>query len=283
MSFKLKTQERAAWFALAGALLGVLALHPITMVIYWLEFHQGPAGAGIGLWSFLAGRIGLSFTPAMLPMSALFAALGVAAGLAFAGFQQALSARERAAQNLREELVRDLPLVIAGGETEKVEFKESVRWDAEISSVNRQLETAVVKTVAGFLNARGGSLILGVDDTGAVKGLEHDFGTLKRADSDGYEQYLMGVVKKRLGGDLCPLIHLAFTRIARRRVCRVIVEPAHRPVYLEEAGSATLYLRMGNSTRRLDVREAIDHVARRWPGRPTGSSLFRWLPGPANR
>lgn len=275
--------RRSVAFALAGALLGVLVLHPITMAIYWLEFRQDLAALGTGLWHFLAGRMWLSFTPAMLPMSGLFAAIGAGAGLAFAGFQQALSAGERAAVNLREELVRDLPLVIAGGETEKVEFKTSLRWDHQARSVNRSLEPVAMKTIAGFLNGNGGSLILGVDDTGEPTGLERDFGTLKRPDSDGYHQFLMGAVKKRLGGDLCSLVHAAFSSLKEKDVCRVVVEPSHRPVYFEEGGVARLYLRMGNTTRRLDAREAVDYVARRWPKPSRRLGLSRWLPRSVGR
>lgn len=263
-------RKRSVAFTLAGMLLGVVVLHPTTMVIYWLEFREALTTSESGLWTFLVGRMWLSFTPSMLPMSGLFAALGGGAGLAFSGFQKALSSRERAAENLRQELARDLPLVIAGGETEKVEFKSSLRWDHAIKSVNRSLERVAAKTIAGFLNAGGGSLILGVNDKSETLGLEQDFSTLKRPDSDGYEQFMMGLIKKRLGGDLCPLVHLAFTSVEQRAVCRVVVEPSPRPVYLEEEGSARLYLRMGNGTRRLDVREAVEYVSRRWPERGSG-------------
>ena len=276
MRFATVESGQVPMFLGVGAVLGVLVLHPITMVIYWYEFQHGVTEGSTGLWLFVARRTWLSFTPPMLPMTGVFAALGGAVGLAFAHFQHALLAKDRATRNLREELVRDLPQVVAGGETGRVEFKSSLRWDHEARSVNRNLETAAVKAIAGFLNGKGGSLILGVDDLGGVIGLERDFGTLRRTDRDGYEQYLMGVVKKRLGGDLCPLIHLVFARVEGRDVCRVVVEPSHRPVYLEEAGSVRLYLRTGNSTRGLDVREAVDYVARRWRRRSGRSLVTEW-------
>lgn len=274
---------RTVYFGVGSALLGILILHPITMVIYWFEFQRDLAESWTGLWSFVTERMWLSFTPGMLPMSVVFAALGGGAGLLLAAFQRALSVRDRAARNLREELVRDLPLVIAGGETEKIEFKRSLRWDHGMKSVNRDLETVATKTIAGFLNANGGSLILGVDDQGGIKGLRHDFETLKRPDPDGFQQYVMGVIKKRLGGDLCPLIHLAFTKVEQRDVCRVVIEPSHRPVYLEEAGSAKLYLRMGNSTRQLDAKEAVDYVGRHWRLGSTRPLLPAWLRGQRER
>lgn len=259
------TLSQRAILTASGALLGVMLLHPVTMVIYWFEFHSLLAQDTPGLWSFVIGRMLKSFTPSMLPMSGLFGALGGAAGLSLSAFLRTLSARERATRNLREELVRDLPLIVAGGESEKIEFKASIRWDESSSSVNRTLETVAAKTIAGFLNGSGGSLILGVNDAGSAVGLEKDYGSLKRPDRDGFEQFAMGLVKQRLGGDLCPLVHPVFGRIAGKEVCRLVIEPSHRPVYLQEGKDARLYLRMGNSTRWLDVREAIDYVARRWP------------------
>lgn len=261
-----------------GAILGVVALHPITMVIYWLEFQDELAGPFVSLGRFLAQRMWLSFTPEMLPMSGLFAALGGGAAVAFSAFERVLLVKERTARNLRDELARDLPLVLERGETEEIEFKASLRWDHARNSINRSLETAAVRAIAGFLNGAGGSLVLGVDDEGGVRGLERDYGTLHRPDRDGYQQFVMDLVRRRLGGDLCPNVHLGFARVDGLDVCRVVVEPSERPVYLEEGKDPGLYLRMGASTRRLDVREAVEYVARRWPSGGGRSSRFRgWL------
>ena len=41
------------------------------------------------------------------------------------------------------------------------------------------------------MNAQGRSLLIGVADDGSVVGLENDFQTLNRKDSDGYTQALM--------------------------------------------------------------------------------------------
>ena len=42
------------------------------------------------------------------------------------------------------------------------------------------MEHVVVKTVCGFLNAEGRTLLIGVDDDGQVVGLEKDLSTLGR-------------------------------------------------------------------------------------------------------
>lgn len=90
------------------------------------------------------------------------------------------------------------------GESERVEFKSSARWDYVNNRPNRAIEEAVVRTIAGFLNHRGGSLLIGIDDGGEVVGLKADYHTLRDKNRDGFERFLMGLVRNGLA-DLCTL------------------------------------------------------------------------------
>ena len=62
--------------------------------------------------------------------------------------------------------------LIEGGENHRVEFKSSIRYDYRQKTTNRDLETVIAKTIAGFMNANGGRLLIGVNDQGEVLGLE---------------------------------------------------------------------------------------------------------------
>jgi hypothetical protein len=46
----------------------------------------------------------------------------------------------------------------------------------------------------------------------------------------------------------------------------VIVEPSDRPVYFHDGDTSRYFVRTGNSTRELDVREAMEHIGRRFAG-----------------
>ena len=53
------------------------------------------------------------------------------------------------------------------------------------------MQQRLVKTVCGFLNAEGGTLLIGVDDSGVPIGLTNDMSTLgNKANRDGYELFL---------------------------------------------------------------------------------------------
>ncbi len=168
---------------------------------------------------------------------------------------------------LERELDEELPLLIASGEGERLEFKSSLRWDRRENRVNRSLQQVVLKTVAGFLDHEGGTLLTGVGDDGSIIGIEADMQSLKHANRDGFERLLMDLVKDGFGGHECALVHCRFYEVTEKTVCRVIAERKADPVHFVEGGTARLMLRIGNGTRELDVRDAQAHLRNRTPGR----------------
>lgn len=253
-----RNRSPASWqglaaHALLGALAGMILLHPVTKAIYGVEWYGAESEVE---------RIALAFSERMLPMTGAFAIVGAALGLIFGAYHRLLARQRRALGFLQAELDRTVPSLIAGGESEHVEFKAAARWDIQRGSVNRELEEAIARTIAGFLNHTGGSLLIGVKDDGTVAGLDNDYRTLHDPDRDGFERFIMSLVRTRLGGDVCALIHVTFQRADERDICRVIVEPSDRPVYLRDQGAAHFLVRAGNSTRELDVREAMEYIER---------------------
>lgn len=249
--------------ALLGALAGTLVLHPVTKAIYGEEWH--------GVREFVA-RVALAFSPRMLPMGVAFAVLGAVIGLVFGGYHRLLAKQRRALGFLEAELGRTVPSLVAAGESEHVEFKASARWNIERGSVSRDLEEAIARTIAGFLNHTGGSLLIGVTDEGAVCGMDQDYRTLHDQNRDGFERFIVSLVRTRLGGEACTLAHVAFHQSGDRDICRVIVEPSDRPVYFHDGDTSRYFVRTGNSTRELDVREAMEHIGRRFAGGGGGRS-----------
>ena len=220
-----------------GFLLGVLLLHPLTKTVYWFEFHR-EFQADVPLWNFLADRLQSHLFVEMLPMSLVFGFIGAVIGAGFGIYHLRLSAQHLAVRRLVTELGRDILSLIAAGENEQTEFKSSVRWDVKRARVNKALEMVIAKTIAGFMNHIGGSLLVGVDDDGQILGLENDYKSLKHKNRDGFEQCLIDIVKARLGGDKCRFLHVAFSSVEEKDVCRIVVEPAGEPVYCNDGGVA---------------------------------------------
>jgi len=167
--------------------------------------------------------------------------------------------------HLKSELNKDIFSIIQQGEGSHLEFKSSLRWDMVESRINRSLEGVVLKTLAGFLNSPiGGTLLIGVTDNGDIIGLEKDYQTLKKPSQDGFEQNLMTSIANNLGTDLCQFVHVLFHVIDDKDVCRLIVSPASRPVFLDQGNAPKFFVRTGGGTRDLNIQEALDYIHGRW-------------------
>jgi hypothetical protein len=159
------------------------------------------------------------------------------------------------------------------GEGASVEFEASLRWDVNERHVNKALERVVTKTVAGFLNGRGGTLLIGVDDAGAAVGFSDDYASLNRPDRDGFERHLLQILVAGLGGQARRFFAVDFATVDGQEVCALSVRPADAPTYLRDGAEPRLYVRTGNATTPLALDDAVRYVGGRWPGKTTGPLL----------
>lgn len=197
--------------------------------------------------------------------TALLLAVGCSLGLSFvvAGV----------AAGIRRESSIDIAALLAAGESDRVEFKETARWNVREGKKDARMEQVVAKTVAAFLNSAGGTLVIGVDDAGTPLGLDRDFSTLRTPDADRFELWLRDLLGTSLGKNAAALPKIRFAEVDGHEVCAVRCPRAGEPVYLTQGGSTDLWVRVGNSTRAFGVDEAVAYVARRF--RPGLADLVR--------
>jgi len=249
--------------ALIGAGIGVFILAPSYNFIYSQESNNNKLSSieyvVKQLTSITNGNV------AEDELLLFYAEIGAMLGLLTVGLYGFLHKRLSRIEHLKAELEKDIPSIISQGEGPFLEFKSSFRWDLEQSRINRSLEAIVLKTLAGFLNSNhGGTLLIGVADDGALIGLEKDYQSLKKQNQDGFEQAIMTAVSANLGADLCSHIHVLFHVVDGKDICRLIVTPALRPVFLTQANAPKLFVRTGGATRDLNIQEALEFAQVRW-------------------
>jgi ATP-dependent Lon protease len=156
--------------------------------------------------------------------------------------------------------------LIERGEGSHVEFKMTGRMNSHTGQRDPVLEHMVVKSVAGFLNAAGGTLLIGVRDDGEVTGIEADFPTLgRKATLDGYSLWLSGLLDNRMGPAAVANLSIGFEGLPGGTVCRVDLKPAASPIFVSGGrGEAELFVRLNNATRGLNVAEALEYVRTHW-------------------
>ncbi|MBZ9810722.1 DUF262 domain-containing protein [Mesorhizobium sp. ESP-6-2] len=160
--------------------------------------------------------------------------------------------------------------MIAEGENEDVEFKETLRWDVRQGTVNKDLEAVIMKTTAAFANLQGGILMIGVADDGSVSGLDNDYKSLNGGDRDKFELHLKTLVINTFGEAFSATkLKVSFPQIDDKEICRVDISPANKPVYIKVAdkgGPAAdrFYVRNGNSSREMTGEQALIYIRERF-------------------
>jgi membrane protein YdbS with pleckstrin-like domain len=154
--------------------------------------------------------------------------------------------------------------LILEGESSSLELKQTFRYDGKTKDVNKALEKATMKTIAAFLNANGGNLIIGVTDNGRIHGVEEDYHTLIRKDRDGFENHFNQVLKLMIGAEFRQHVKISFEKIEDKDVCLVQVDPSHKPVYVKANGDEEFFIRTGNTTSPLKVSEVNSYIDSHW-------------------
>ena len=133
-------------------------------------------------------------------------------------------------------------------------------------AVNKKLEQVIVKTVAAFANAQGGSLLIGVDNDGQTVGLSRDYESLGEANRDRFELHLRNVLNQYLGAAfVASKVQIQFHAVDDVDVCQVDITTAKEPVIVamkDKDGQSVekFYARSGNSSQEIPMREMSSYV-----------------------
>lgn len=159
--------------------------------------------------------------------------------------------------------------LLTSGESQLVEYKSTARWNIHTEQPDKKMEQVVVKTVCGFLNGDGGTLLIGVDDSSNVLGLAADFATLgSKGNADGFELFLRQLLDANLSVSTAGIVNVRFESVEEKQVCLVSVAASGKPVFAKPAtgggGPSDFWVRIGNATKQLHGEEMIDYQERHW-------------------
>ncbi|MFX0198510.1 MAG: helix-turn-helix domain-containing protein, partial [Candidatus Hodarchaeota archaeon] len=149
--------------------------------------------------------------------------------------------------------------LIAQGESHTLEFKETLEYSINTRQRNTDVLKSSLKTITGFLNADGGTLLIGVSDSGEVKGITRDLQFVRGNNQDGFEQKLRSLINDHFDPSPLGNVMITFEDLQEGTVCQIVVEPSSEPVAYDN----DFYIRDGNGTRKLEGRDLADWIQRR--------------------
>ena len=179
--------------------------------------------------------------------------VGIALKLFLALAQNVTNYLKSRHQTITEDIIKE-------GEDEFVEFKSTLRFNLYTKKKDAAMEHSVLKTIAAFLNTRGGTLLVGVNDDGELLGLEND----NFKNEDRMLLHLNSLVQSNISTTHTEFIMPAIVVIDGRSVLRIDCEPATSPAYVRSGNTESFYVRSGPSTANLKVSEIYSYITNRF-------------------
>lgn len=156
------------------------------------------------------------------------------------------------------------------GESTKTEFKSTLRVNLHTNNKDPKIELSCMKTLAGFINTNGGTLLIGVADDKEILGLESDFNSFgnKQDLLDEFQKHLDNLIENYLGNSAFSLFTLYFHEFDGKMICRIDVERNKtKPIYLKNKVNGNIeefYIRRLASTKALKTSEMIAYKDSHW-------------------
>lgn len=173
---------------------------------------------------------------------------------------------------------KELIKIIKKGEDEYCEFKETIFFPTEESSIPQEKEAQIKnvrmeipKAISAFANKKGGYLFIGIADSGEIKGIDKDMeksfkeGAIKKNDIDKYILRLEALIKEHLSKSLLALIEIKICSLENKKVILIKVETSLEPIFMKgDKNKDLFYVRASNSSQELDIKESIKYIKKHW-------------------
>ena len=144
---------------------------------------------------------------------------------------------------------------IRKGESLTREFKQTFALDIKSKKREEYIVFECVKTIAGFLNAKGGTLFIGVADNSDIVGVGVEIGSKKLFKSlDNYLLRIKDTLKNRLGVASLKNIEFNPIKLKGKQILVINCSESEHQVYIDEKDT---YLRCGPSTEKLEGPELV--------------------------
>lgn len=152
---------------------------------------------------------------------------------------------------------------IRSGESEKLEFKSTWSYCLKALKIDQELEDKCLYNLAGFMNRKGGILLIGVDDVGKILGIEKDLIPFKRRQNpeDAFLNKIKDKMKNRIGLDNMQFVNWKYINVNNNKVLQFKCIPAPEPVLLD---GEHLYVRYSPGVEKLTGQELINYMKNRF-------------------
>ena len=151
--------------------------------------------------------------------------------------------------------------LIRSGESKVLEFKQTFALDIKTSTKESYISDASLKTIAAFLNTDGGDLLVGVDDTGKIIGVDGEISKLFGGSRDKYLLHFKNLFRDQIGEHLYPLVNFKIEIVDNKMIMHVECGRSEKEVFVKDKD---FYVRTNPATDKLDGPKQIQYIRKRF-------------------
>ncbi len=148
-----------------------------------------------------------------------------------------------------------------------MEFKSTYHWDPDKGRAIDERRLAILRAIAGFLNADGGTLFIGVqqDNSGQanVRGLREDL-ELASNNQDELRLRLASQIADRIGSQFSRFVTDRIEQVNGKHCWVVEVKGGPEPAYVRWDKGKRFCVREGPRTSDLDIETAHRYIKNKW-------------------
>jgi len=149
--------------------------------------------------------------------------------------------------------------LINKGESDRVEFKSTLRWNLKSERSEKGIEKAWLKSLVAFLNTDGGVLLVGVGDDGDILGTGAD----QFENDDKYLLHVNNCIQQHIGLECSSFIRFHLVPDDENNVLLIECQPSPSAVFLKIGKEEEFYVRVGPGSRRLSTSEVLAYMTHR--------------------
>ena len=188
-------------------------------------------------------------------------------------------ARGTAPDGDRAQLVRSL---LTRDESRTLEFKSWPPSRTDRPQEPGRMNEKIARVLCSFANTDGGDLLIGVGDGGEVEGLALGGGRLSHEERDDVLARITNVIVDYFGAGHDGRFDREIVEVGGLDILHCHVDASKDgPVIPKRSleGGHDFFVRAGSTCRPLGLKDALEHIGARWPGRasrprPTGPSAM---------
>lgn len=152
-------------------------------------------------------------------------------------------------------------LVASKDESEILEYKEIISESLDDNLKKNKINYKVIKTIAAFLNSRGGELLVGVSECNKthdhnIEGIDREIKRFYK-NTDKFLLSFKDVLAQRIGNKFSPYINQHLIKVDDKYVFYIKCDPSQQPVFVD---GKDFFIRTKAATDKIEGQEVQDYI-----------------------